>query len=74
MQRAIDRHDAGTARVIPIILKPCDWQGTPFSKLQGLPKDCKPVTTWDDRDEAFLNVVQGLRKAVESLQAKKAQG
>ncbi len=74
MQRAVDRHDAGTARVIPIILKPCDWQGTPFSKLQGLPKDCKPVNKWDDRDEAFLNVVQGLRKAVESLQAKKAQG
>ena len=74
MQRAVERHDAGTARVIPIILKPCDWQGTPFSKLQGLPKDCKPVTKWDDRDEAFLNVVQGIRKAVESLQAKKAQG
>lgn len=74
MQRAIDRHDAGTACVIPIILKPCDWQETPFSKLQGLPKDCKPVTKWDDRDDAFLNVVQGLRKAVESLQAKKAQG
>ena len=55
-------------------MKPCDWTGTPFSKLQGLPKDCKPVTKWDDRDEAFLNVVQGIRKAVESLQAKKAQG
>jgi hypothetical protein len=74
MQRAVDRHDAGTARVIPIILKPCDWQGTPFSKLQVLPKDAKPITHWSDRDEAFLNVVQGIRKAVESLQAKKAQG
>jgi len=69
MQRALQRHAAGTARVIPIILKPCDWQGSPFSQLQALPKDAKPVTKWDDPDEAFLSVVQGLRKAVESLQA-----
>jgi len=74
MQRAVERHNAGTAKVIPIILKPCDWQGTPFSKLQGLPKDCKPVTTWNDRDEAVLNVVQGIRKAVEPWQTKKAKG
>jgi hypothetical protein len=35
MQRAMERHAAGTARVIPIIMKPCDWQDTAFSKLQG---------------------------------------
>jgi hypothetical protein len=67
MQRAIERHDAGTARVIPIILRPCDWKDSPFSKLQVLPKDGKPVTQWSDRDTAFLNVVEGIRKAVESL-------
>lgn len=68
MQRALERHEAGTARVIPIIIKPVDWQGSPFSKLQVLPKDAKPVTQWGDQDEAFLNVVQGIRRAVESLQ------
>ncbi|MBD1867008.1 tetratricopeptide repeat protein [Cyanobacteria bacterium FACHB-471] len=74
MQRAVQRHDEGSARVIPIILKPCDWQDSPFSKLQVLPRDAKPVTKWDDRDEAFLNVVQGIRRAVETLQAKKSEG
>ena len=67
MQRAMERHSAGRARVIPIVMKPCDWQGTPFSKLQVLPKDAKPVTSWNDKDEALLNVVQGIRKAVDSL-------
>lgn len=71
MQRAVQRHDEGTARVIPIIVRPCDWQGTPFSKLQVVPRDAKPITKWNDQDEAFLNVVQGIRRAVESLQAKK---
>ena len=70
MQRAMERHAEGSARVIPVIMKPCDWQGTPFSKLQVLPKDAKPVTSWDDMDEALLNVVQGIRRAVESLSKK----
>ncbi|MEM8809650.1 MAG: tetratricopeptide repeat protein [Cyanobacteria bacterium P01_G01_bin.38] len=70
MQQAVGRHEAGTAQVIPIILKPCDRQGTPFSKLQALPKDAKPITTWDNQDAAFLNVVQGIRKAIKTLQVK----
>jgi hypothetical protein len=68
MQRSLERHATGTARVIPIIMKPCDWQDTPFSKLQVLPKDAKPVTSWSDQDEALLNVVQGIWKAVDFLE------
>lgn len=67
MQRAMARHAAGTARVIPIIMKPCDWQSTPFSHLQVLPKDGKPVTTWDNQDEALLDAVQGIRRVVETM-------
>ncbi len=64
LQRAIERHNAGSARVIPIILKPCDWSGAPFGKLQALPKNAKPVTTWSNQDEALTNVAQGIRAAV----------
>ncbi|ESA34523.1 tir domain-containing protein [Leptolyngbya sp. Heron Island J] len=67
LKRAMERHEAGTARVIPIILKPVDFKGTPFAKLQALPKDAKPVTRWDDQDEAFVNVVRGIRRVVEAL-------
>ena len=69
LSRAMERHKAGTARVIPIILKPVDFKRTAFEKLQALPKDAKPVTRWDDQDEAFLNVVQRIRRVVESLHA-----
>jgi TIR domain len=62
--QAMKRHAAGEAQVIPIILKPCDWTGAPFGKLQALPKNAKPVTKWDDRDEAFLDVAQGIRRAI----------
>src|SRR5919205_442800 len=48
---AMERHEAGEARVVPIILRPCDWSGAPFGKLQALPKNAKPVTTWSNKDE-----------------------
>src|ERR1700738_3146302 len=49
MKRALERHDAGEARVIPVLLQPVDWQGAPFKKLQVLPKNAKPVTRWKNR-------------------------
>ncbi|MDZ8107597.1 MAG: toll/interleukin-1 receptor domain-containing protein [Nostoc sp. DedQUE12a] len=67
MTRAMERHETREARVIPIILKPSDWNGAPFGKLQALPKNAKPVTTWQDIDEAFLNVAQGIRRVVEEI-------
>ncbi|KAM3094333.1 TIR domain-containing protein [Phormidesmis sp. 146-35] len=67
LQQAMQRHEAKEACVIPIILRPVDWQNAPFSKLQALPKNAKPITTWDNLDEAFYNVAQGIRATVERL-------
>jgi eukaryotic-like serine/threonine-protein kinase len=67
MQRALERHAHGEAYVIPIILRPVDWQGAPFAFLQGLPRDMKPVTSWSDQDEAFLDIARGLRWTIEHL-------
>ncbi|WP_346289424.1 AAA-like domain-containing protein [Sphaerothrix gracilis] len=72
MKRAVERHDAGEAIVVPIILKPVDWSGAPFGKLQAFPKDAKPVTKWSNRDEAFLNIAQGIREAAQTLAAQQA--
>jgi len=67
MKRALERHAEGTARVIPIILRRVSWEGAPFSTLQILPTDAKPVTQWHDRDEAFWNVAQGIQKVLKEL-------
>ena len=70
MIRAIDRHKADEARVLPIILRPCDWEGTPFAELQVLPSGPKPVVTWSTHDEAFTDVTRGIRRAIDDLQKK----
>src|SRR5438105_122212 len=67
MQEALRRHKAGEAVVIPIILRPVDWYGTPFSSLQVLPGEGKPVTSWSNLDEAFELIAQGIRCVVKAL-------
>lgn len=64
MSRAMERHGEGTARVIPVILRPCDWKRTAFGKLAATPRDGRPITKWPDRDEAFLDVVMAIRTAL----------
>jgi len=67
MKRALERHEAGTARVIPVILEPCDWHTAPFGKLLAVPKDGKAVTTWANQAEAWTDAARQIRKAVEAL-------
>jgi tetratricopeptide (TPR) repeat protein len=66
-KRAIERHEAREARVIPILLRPVEWKGVPFEKLQALPANAKPVTKWQNRDDAFLDIAKGIRNAIEEL-------
>jgi hypothetical protein len=74
LKRAMERHEAREARVIPVILRPVDnWSKAPFGKLQAFPTNGKPVTTWSNRDEAFANVAQAIRKAVQELAATKPE-
>jgi TIR domain-containing protein len=67
MQEALARHQNGHAVVVPIILRPCAWQKAPFGHLQALPTDGKPITTWGDRDQACLNVAEGVMDIVRDI-------
>lgn len=73
MKTALEKHYKGEAVVIPIILRSCDWKKCLFGKIQGLPKDGKPVTTWGDRDLAYLNIVEGIRAKINELVSTKTQ-
>jgi hypothetical protein len=68
VKRAMERHEAGEARVVPVILRPVDWAGTPFSKLQALPTDAKPDGMlrvrgyWDESLQIGGLVLKGILK------------
>jgi len=67
MKRAMQRHEAGEARVIPVILRRVDWKKAPFGRLQALPRDAEPVTKWADQDEAFEDIAQGIQVVISEL-------
>jgi hypothetical protein len=70
MTRGMERHKAGEATVIPVILRACDWHHAPFGKLNAIPRDGKPVTLWPDADEAFLEVAKAIRQAASRVGGK----
>lgn len=67
MQQALQRHHSGNARVIPVILRPVDWQHAPFAHLSCLPHNAMPVTLWENLDDAFVDIAKGLREVLEEL-------
>lgn len=67
MRRAIQRHARGEAAVIPVILRPCDWNDLPFRKLLAATKDGKPIIKFQTIDDGFLEVVQAIKAAIKAL-------
>jgi hypothetical protein len=69
MTKAISRHEKGDAVIIPIILNPCDWSDLPFSKIQGLPQNGKPITSnhWENSEIALNEVAKSIKDIVENL-------
>ena len=67
MKQALERHNANSARVIPIIARHCDLSDTPFAQLQCLPNNGKPISSWTDQDFILTHITLELRKVVQEL-------
>ena len=67
---AMNRHNEGTAKVVPVIMKNCLWQEMPFARLQALPRNAKPVATYENRDDAFTEIASAVNKLVEYMNSK----
>lgn len=74
IERALGRHRSGHMHVIPLLLRPCDWQSTLVAEVQSLPRNGKPVTLWENRDDALFSVVQELRRLIPGQQLTTASG
>src|SRR5579859_7303830 len=67
MKQALQRDPSKQALVLPILLRPVDWNGAEFWHLQVLPTNAKPITTWENQDAAFTEVAIGIRQAIEDF-------
>jgi tetratricopeptide (TPR) repeat protein len=64
LQNALERQRKGEAEVLPILLRPVDWEQSSFSHLPVLPVNAEPINTWPNLDKAFLEVVKGIKESV----------
>ncbi len=71
MKRAMEKHEDGSAVVIPVILHPCDWKSAPFGHLRATPTDGKPVSMFANQHEAFAIIAKDIREAAESIPTQK---
>lgn len=62
--RALELQNEGKARVISVILRPCDWRETPLAHFLVTPTDGKAVVKWSNQDEAFQDIVKSIRNAL----------
>lgn len=64
IKNALIRKRDGKQKVIPVVVRPCEWQ-TLFGNIQVLPRGGKPISTWVNSDEAWMDVANGMRSAIE---------
>ena len=64
---ALRLHDQGRLRLLPVIGRNCKWQNLPFAGLQALPEGAVPISSWDNRDDAFVSVVLGVERVAREI-------
>ncbi len=59
---AMARREKELAVVVPVIIRHCDWEETELSALNALPGKGSVVKNYEDRDEAWQEVVAGIKR------------
>ncbi|WP_438010844.1 FHA domain-containing protein [Sorangium sp. So ce321] len=64
--RALTRHRSRSLRLVPVLIRPVDYSMSPFADLRPLPSNGVPISRWSDQDDAWLDVVTGLRRIMDA--------
>ncbi len=61
------KYKQGRVVLLPIYVRSVYLEPTPFFRMKKLPNDSLPISKWDDKDEAFEQVVLGIRNALKDV-------
>lgn len=68
LEEAMKKHAERSATIIPIITKPCNWKvNKELSSLQALPENGRAITLHEDRDSAYLEVIEGVERTIKKI-------
>ncbi|QBD75912.1 TIR domain-containing protein [Ktedonosporobacter rubrisoli] len=72
LDRILQKYATGKVRMLPILVRPVDWTHTFLADLPALPHNGRPVSLWENQDQAFMEIARGIRRVCEEVQAAKA--
>jgi len=58
---AMQKLDRKEAIILPVMVRNCDVESSPFNRFMRLPTKDKAISSWKNRDAAYVNVVKGLK-------------
>jgi hypothetical protein len=65
IKQALVRNAPPTVYVVPILLRPAYWQVLGLEALAPLPSNERPVSGWQDRQEAYFDIAIGIKRIIE---------
>jgi hypothetical protein len=72
VKRAMERQKTDGCKVVPVILRPCNWNIAPFGQLQALPEGAKAISTWRPQDLGYKNVADGVQELAFAMRDRQA--
>ena len=65
---ALAQEKNGTSKIIPVLIRPMDWEIIPFSKSSIIPKNKKLIGSVDEKDRIIIynELCDGLNKIIET--------
>lgn len=73
LKRAFELEEPNRAIIVPVILRPCNWELLKINHFHAAPIGGKPVTSWKDKDEAFKTITSQIAELAYSIIKKNAE-
>lgn len=67
LAKAFELQEANKLSIIPILLSNVSLTGMLLESLQTLPTDPRFIESWSNRNDAWVNVIEGIRKSIKKI-------
>ena len=70
VRQVTERHNAGHAVMVPLLVRNCMWKATPFARLNVLPRNQQPMNSrqaWPTPDDALTVVIEDIYASLNDL-------
>ncbi len=65
IKHAIERYEKNEVKIVPVIIRPCDFESSLFSKFLAVPTGKLAISKWPNADEAYLDVVNHIKRMLD---------